>query len=170
MKAIIVSVLVFSISSLSYAEDNTPIDSKSNRFTAANEPYFNGVLGISPEAVLGFEYQKGHHVFGVGIPGAISYKWFKNPYANSKFYSVYIGGFNNAENNEVVDDVFYKKYKTSFVGAGIGYRWQWQSGFNVTTSIALHYSKNEFSNPNSSTVKKESSLFPFPGVVVGYKF
>ena len=147
-----------------------PADSESNKSSAANEPYFNAVLGLSPEGLLGFEYQKGKHVFGLGLPGAASYKWFKNPYSDSKFYSIYMGGFSNPENNQVVDDVFYRKYKTSFVGVGIGYRWQWQSGFNVTTSVALHYSKKEFSNPNSSNVKKESSFFPFPSVVVGYKF
>ena len=119
---------------------------------------------------IGIEIQKGHHVLGIGLPGRVSYKWFSNPAGNSKFYSLYGGAYSFDENNEKVDDVFYRDFKTSFFGAGIGYRWQWQSGWNVSASVSLHHSNDEYSNPNSPYIRKETVNFIFPGVVAGYKF
>ncbi|MBC3876113.1 hypothetical protein [Undibacterium flavidum] len=170
MKAITICILAFSIVSYSYADENTPSNYEKNKLPTANEPSFNVVLGVSLESILGFEYQKENHVIGLGLPGAVSYKWFKNPYGDSIYFGAYAGKFSNPENNEVRDGVFYKNYRTSFVGAGIGYRWQWPSGFNVTTSIALNSSKIEYSNPNSSKIKNKSVLGPLPGIIIGYKF
>ena len=54
-------------------------------------------------------------------------------------------------------------------GFGVGYRWQWSSGWNVTTSFSIHYMVEEYSDPGQPK-KKETSVIPFPGINVGYKF
>lgn len=135
------------------------------------DPFVNLVFGVSSFlGVIGAEYQDVHHAYGIGLPGRISYRYFDEPYADSSFLGLYIGTYTITDADEVYQGVFYRKVKSSYLGAGAGYRWLWASGFNVTTSIALEYFKDEYSNSSSNIKGTDTGFFPFPGINIGYKF
>lgn len=171
MKTILACTLALSINSLAYADEDKSSDVNKNKFSSPDKIYINPTFGFSPDmGILGIEIQKGHHIIGVGIPGNVSYKWFSNPSGNSKFYSLYGGHYSLDSYNDEFDNIYYRNLKSSFFGAGIGYRWQWQSGWNISASVSLEHSNDEYSNPNSPYARKDISNFILPGVVAGYKF
>lgn len=171
MKNTLAIALVTAISAQAYADHNHTEQGDLPRYTQTPGPYFNMMLGISPDmGILGVEVHKDHHAFGVGFPETLSYKYFSNPHGNSKFYSVYLGAYDIDEFDDYEDGVYYRNFESKYAGVGIGYRWQWQSGWNVTASIAMHYAEDEYSNPGSSVRKEETGFFPFPGIMAGFKF
>lgn len=174
MKLILSTSCLLFLSTLCFAEDKS-IGQMENILNPENEPYFNIMLGISPFVVLtGFEYQKGHHAFGYSPLKRISYRYYYKPYQDTKFWGVHLGSStrNRSDTNEYysLNNVDYNEIKSSFIGAGIGYRWQWASGWNTSVSIALEFFQNEYSNPGTSQSDDEFEVFPFPGGSVGYKF
>jgi len=161
--------------SASCFSDNKNINQIENILSEENEPFFNIIFGISPfSGLLGFEYQKGHNAFGFSPLKRISYRYYNNPYQDTKFWGIYLGSYsrNRIDTNEYysLHGINYDKIKSSFVGAGIGYRWQWVSGWNTSVSIALEFAHNVYSNPGESQNAKENEIFPFPGLNAGYKF
>ena len=137
------------------------------------DPYFNVVLGISPFlGILGFEYQSGNHAYGIGLPGRVSYRYYYKPYQDTKFWGMYLGRYSNTSDNKTYshEGVNYSHVERAYIGAGIGYRWQWPSGWNTSVSIALEYSDDDYSNPASGETATDTGFIPFPGINVGYKF
>lgn len=165
---IYLTLLALCFSSLVSAQEN---QTESNILNPEEDPHFNITFGISPfVGVLGFEYQNGNHAVGIGIPGVISYRHYLKPYQNTKFWGVYVGKHDIKEYNERVDGILFRDLETKFIGAGVGYRWQWPSGWNVSTSIAMQYVKDEYSNPNSSLKAEGKGLTLYPGINGGFKF
>lgn len=135
------------------------------------DPYFNLTFGISPfDGIFGFEYQAGHHSFGIGVPEHLSYRYYFDPYGDSKFWGVYLGGYTIDDYNERVDGILFEKLETQYFGVGMGKRWQWPSGWNVTASVVIEHYEDEYSNPGALRTKIKNGAFPFPGIAVGYKF
>ncbi len=174
MKIILSTAYLLILSASCFAE-NQSNGQKVNISNPENEPVFNIELGMSPFAVLtGFEYQKGHNGFGYSPRKRFSYRYYYKPGQETKFWGVYLGSStrNRIDTNEYysLNDVNYDKIKSSFFGAGIGYSWQWVSGWNTSVSIALEYTHNEYSISDTSQREDDYEVFPFPGVNVGYKF
>lgn len=133
--------------------------------------FLNINFGISPfDGVLGLEYQYGHHSIGAGWPGHFSYRYYFEAYEDSVFWGLYFGRYDVEENNERVGGILFYDYETRFHGVGTGKRWLWPSGWNVTTSLALEYYEDEYSNPGALRILTRDGVFLFPGVAVGYRF
>lgn len=168
-------ILLFILSTSCFATSKT-IDQTENIINQDNEPYFNIIFGFSPfVGLLGFEYQKGNNAYGIGLPGRISYRYYYKPYQDSKFWGMYLGSFspdcsNTSKQTCYLDGIDYSHVKRSYIGAGIGYRWQWPSGWNASASIALEYYDKDYFNPATSQEVTDSDLILFPGLNIGYKF
>ena len=139
------------------------------------DPYYNFIVGVSPFlGLLGFEYQSENNAYGIGLPGRISYRYYYEPYRDTKFWGMYLGRYSldGTNNNKTYshEGVNYSNVDRSYLGAGIGYRWQWPSGWNTSVSIALEYSDDDYSNPATGQTAMDTGIMPFPGINVGYKF
>lgn len=131
-------------------------------FNSDSNPYFNVVLGISPFlGVLGAEYQRQNHAFGIGFPKRLSYRYYVNPYQDTKFLGVCLGMMSYQDWNEMVDGIRYQDLETEYIGVGVGYRWQWSSAWNASVCLAIHYYDYEYKNPGSSLQSSENGFFFF---------
>ncbi len=136
-----------------------------------NDPYFTIALGPEPFlGIAGFEYQDKNHAIGIGYPHRLAYRYFINPYRDTYFWGMYLGGMSYDNVDETKNGVEYQVLDTKYIGLGSGYRWQWPSGWNINVSIALQYYDYEFSNPGSSQTTTKNGLFAFQGISAGYKF
>lgn len=136
-----------------------------------HDPYFN--IGLGAESflgIVGIEYQNKNHAIGVGYPNRLSYRYFVNPFRDTSFWGMYLGGMSYDNVDETEDGIKYRDLDTKYIGAGGGYRWQWSSGWNTNLSFSVHYYDYEFTNPGSSKRATKSGFFAFPGFNVGYKF
>jgi len=170
MKFLFSACCLFIFSTPSFAESELT-EQTENILSPDNEPYFNFVFGFSPfDGILGLEYQKKNHSFGIGLPGHLSYRNYANPYQDTKFWGIYLGSFSLSDTDKTIDNEKFTEVERSYFGVGIGYRWQWPSGWNVSASIAFEYNNAEYSNPDTLKTKTEKNVFPLPGINVGYKF
>lgn len=170
MRPLLIFLIAFGLSCNLQAE-NYEAQNEEIILSPDNAPYFNLAFGFSPfTGVFGFEYQNENHVVGVGLPERVFYNYYFNPYGDSKFWGVYVGTYDYDEYDAQVNGRFFRQIDRKSVGAGVGYRWQWASGWNATAAIAIEYNDNEYSNPNSSIRYSEQVLSLFPGLTLGYKF
>jgi len=170
MKLLLSVCCLFIFSTPCFAE-NELTDQTENILSPDNEPYFNFVFGFSPlDGILGIEYQNKNHSFGAAIPGRYSYRYYDKPYQDTKFWGIYLGGYSDEDIDKTLEGVKFTEAKRSYFGAGMGYRWQWPSGWNVSASIALEHLDSEYSNPDSPLTATEKVFFLFPGINAGYKF
>lgn len=136
-----------------------------------NNSYLNVVFGISPFlGVLGAEYQWEKHAIGIGYPNRLSYRYYVSPYQDTKFWGTYFGKMRYDDIDEIVDGIQYQNLETQYIGVGVGYRWQWPSGWNTSASFSIHHYDYMYTNFGSSQQTTEKGYFPFPGINVGYKF
>ena len=168
--------LVFTLASIClistpcFGEDVEQVTNKSI-LNSNNNSYFNVVFGISPFlGVLGAEYQWEKHAFGIGYPNRLSYRYYVNPYQDTKFWGGYFGKMSYEDFDDTVDGVLYQHLETEYIGVGVGYRWQWPSGWNTSASFSIHHYDYEYKNPGSTQRATEKGYFAFPGMNVGYKF
>lgn len=139
--------------------------------TPDQDPYFNYVFGVSPFlGILGLEYQSGHHSFGVGLPGHFSYRYYFEPFKDTKFVGAYLGRYSIDSYNDYEEGIFFRERESSFFGVGAGKRWQWPTGWNFSLSLAIEYFDDDFSNPSSSSTANKTGISLFPGINGGYKF
>ena len=99
-------------------------------------------------------------------------RYYNNPYDDSLLYGLYAGydsGYQRNNTKKEIDGVIYEDKESIFGGFGVGYRWQWLSGWNVSTSLSIHYMEEEYSNPGQPK-EIETSVILFPGLNAGYKF
>lgn len=155
--------------------NSSAITEAENILSDKAEPYYNLVLGVSPFlGILGFEYQSRNNAYGIGFPGRLSYRYYFKPYQDTKFWGMYLGRYssNGTDNNKTYshEGVNYSNVERAYIGAGIGYRWQWPSGWNTSVSIAIEYSDDDYSNPATGQIANDTGAYPFPGLNVGYKF
>src|SRR5688500_1345691 len=76
-----------------------------------NDPHFNLIFGISPfDGILGLEYQNGGHSFGIGAPIHLSYRYYFDPYRDSKFWGIYVGSYTIDDYNEREDGILFREY------------------------------------------------------------
>ena len=173
MKFLLVSLLLVFISSNVFSEEIEKQSEKVNTINLDDELFYNVSFGVSAfECMLGVEIQKGSHSIGLGGCRQVSYRYYSNPYGDSLLYGIYAGyrsGYQQYDTKKEIDGVIYEDKESIYSGLGIGYRWQWLSGWNVTTSLAINYMNNEYSNPGQPK-KKETSVILFPGITAGYKF
>jgi len=170
MKFFIKLVCICLISTSCFGQDVEQVTGKSILNSDSN-PYVNVVFGISPFlGVLGAEYQREKHAFGIGYPNRLSYRYYVSPYQDTKFFGGYFGKMNYKDFDDTFEGVLYQHLETEYIGVGVGYRWQWLSGWNASTSLAIHYYDYEYKNPGSTQRATENGFFAFPGINVGYKF
>ena len=156
--------------------ENKIVTQTENILNQENEPYINLIIGISPfVGLIGFEYQKGHNAFGVGgLFSRISYRYYYKPYSDTKFWGMYLGRFHpgrrDTNKSYTLNGVTYSDVETTVIGVGIGYRWQWSSGWNASASIALEYYDDKYSDSTTSQTDTNTGFDPFPGLNIGYKF
>jgi hypothetical protein len=132
--------------------------------------FFNINFGISHfDGILGLEYQYGHHSVGAGAPGHFSYRYYYDLYDDSVFWGLYSGRY-DVEDEKTVDGVLFLDYERRFYGVGTGRRWQWPSGWNVTTSLVLEYYEKEYSSPSVLLRRTEDGVILLPGIAGGYRF
>jgi len=162
--------LLLLISISCYADKET-IKTTENTLTPNNESPFNVMFGLSPFiGVVGIEYQRNNHAFGIGLPERLSYRYYYNPKKDTMYLGTFLGKYDISDVNETVNGFRYSDVDTALFGVGTGYRWQWPSGWNVNASISLQYTDNEYSNSGSSEKATETLLTIFPGISIGYKF
>lgn len=166
---------MWSIFSVSCFADTKLADETGEILSPENEPYYNLLVGVSPfTGILGFEYQQENHAIGLGLPDRITYRYYFKPYQDTKFWGVYLGGhsLNSSDTNKTysLHGVNYNEVERSYIGAGIGYRWQWPSAWNVNASIAIEYFDDKYSNAATLENDTDSGIFLFPGINIGYKF
>ncbi len=170
MKFLLGSILLLLACSNAFSEEKS---ADVDAVELNEELFYNVSFGVSAfECMLGVEIQKASHSVGLGICGQLSYRYYSDPYVDSPFYGLYAGyrsGYLQRETKEESDGVIYEDKESMYTGFGAGYRWQWPSGWNVNTSLVIHYMHDEYSNPGQPK-KKERSVILFPGVTVGYKF
>lgn len=171
MKFLLVPLLLIFASGNAFPEEIEKTSEEGYIVNPEEEPFYNVLFGVSPFfGILGIEIQKGSHGVGFGFPVRLFYRYYRNPYGDSLFCGLYAGRSEQPDNIEKkLDGVIYKDAETVDAGFGVGYRWQWSSGWNVTTSFSIHYMDEEYSNPGQPK-KKETSVIPFPGINAGYKF
>ena len=173
MKILFVFLLLIFASGNAFPEEIKKKSEEVNTVNPDDELFYNVSIGVSAfECMLGFEIQKGNHSVGLGLCRQVSYRYYTNPYGDSLLYGLYAGyrsGYLQSETKEEIDGVIYEDKKSMYAGVGVGYRWQWLSGWNVTTSLAIVYNEEEYSSPGQPT-KKDPSVILFPGITAGYKF
>jgi len=170
MKFLLIPLLLIFTSGNVFPEEIENTSEEGYIVNPEDEPFYNVMLGVSPFfGILGLEFQKGSHSVGFGFPVRLFYRYYSNPYGDSLFCGLYAGRSKAPDNEKEIDGVTYKGAETVDTGFGVGYRWQWASGWNVTTSFSIHYMVEEYSDPGQPK-KKETSVIPFPGINVGYKF
>jgi hypothetical protein len=168
---LILKIAFLTILSTSCYADKADQEKIINPFKYNKDPHFNIAFGLSPYiGVIGFEYLTKNHSISVGLPGMLSYRYYFKPYEDSKYWGVYLGGFNGDGLSRTVNGVLYDKVKSKFTGVGIGYRWQWYSGWNINASISLNYTNNKYTNPGSFQTTTEKEFSVFPGLNAGYQF
>ena len=173
MKFLIVSLLLVFASSNAFPEE---VEKQSKEVSTVNpddELFYNFSFGVSAfECMLGVEIQKGSHSIGLGGCGQVSYRYFTNPHSDSLLYGLMVGhnsGYQRYDSKKEIDGVIYEDKESTYAGFGAGYRWLWLSGWNATTSLAIVYNEEEYSNPGQPK-KKDPSVILFPGITAGYKF
>ena len=130
---------------------------------------FDARFGFSPYlGIIGLEIQKEHYALGLGLPGNLGFTYYDKPQSDSIFYSVGIGQFSDDEYNDTKDGVYYTDFESQFFSAGAGYRWYWPSGWNITASLSIQFSSDEYKN--SYQVLEEDVVILFPGLMAGYVF
>jgi len=171
MKFLLVSLLLLFLNGNVFSEEIEKVSEEGYILNPDDEPFYNALFGVSPFfGILGIEIQKGSHSVGFGFPLRIFYRYYSSPYSDSLFYGLYAGRSDQPDNNEKkLDGVIYEDAVTVDAGFGLGYRWQWLSGWNVSTSLSIHYMEEEYSNPGQPK-EKETSVILFPGLNAGYKF
>ena len=171
MKLLLVSFLLLFVNGYAFAEEVEKTSEEGYIINPEDEPFYNVLFGVSPFfGILGIEVLRGSHSVGFGFPVRLFYRYYNKPYADSLFYGLYAGRSKQPDNIEKkLDGVIYEDAETTDAGFGVGYRWQWSSGWNVTTSFSIHYMDEEYSNPGQPK-KKDTSVIPFPGINAGYKF
>ena len=173
MKFLLVSILLIFTSSNAFPDVIEKKSEKINILTPDDELFYNVSFGVSAfECMLGVEIQKGSHSIGLGGCRQFSYRYYSNPYGDSLLYGIYAGyrsGYQQYDTKKEIDGVIYDDKESVYTGFGVGYRWQWLSGWNATTSLAINYMENKYFNPGQPK-KKETSVILFPGITAGYKF
>lgn len=173
MKFLLVSLLLVFASSNAFPEEVDKQSKEAETVNSDDELFYNVSFGVSAfECMLGVEIQKGRHSIGLGCCGQVSYRYYTNPYSDSLLYGLYAchsSGYQQYDTKKEIDGVMYEDKESMSAGFGAGYRWQWLSGWNVTTSLAINYKADEYSNPGQPK-KKETSVILFPGITAGYKF
>lgn len=173
MKFLLITLLLVFTSSNIFSEEIEKKSEKVNIVNPDDELFYNVSFGVSAfECMFGVEIQKGSHSIGLGGCGQVSYRYYSNPYEDSLLYGLFAGyhsGYQQYDSKKEIDGIIYDDKKSLYAGFGVGYRWQWLSGWNVTTSLAVHYTDNEYSNPGQPK-KQETSVILFPGITAGYKF
>lgn len=173
MKLLLISIFLVLVSSSALSEVVRQTSEDADILNPDDELFYNVSFGVSAfECMLGAEIQKGSHSLGLGVCGQVSYRYYSNPFGDSRLYGLYAGhssGYQQYESKKEIDGVIYEDKESMYAGFGAGYRWQWLSSWNVTTSLAIHYMDEEYSNPGQPK-KKETSVILFPGITAGYKF
>lgn len=137
-----------------------------------DDPRLNINLGFSlQDGLISVEYQSGHHSVSFGPPVILAYRYYTDPYDDTKFYGAFAGNFGYTTTNTTYNGLAYQDMAMSYAGVLAGYRWQWASGWNVSLSIALTHIQFKYSNPApAARTAKEQGIVPFPGLTAGYKF
>ena len=156
MKFLLVPLLLIFASGNVFPEEIEKTSVEGYIVNPEDEPFYNVLFGVSPFfGILGIEIQKGSHSVGFGFPVRLFYRYYGNLYGDSLLYGLYAGCSKQPDNIEKkIDGVKYKDAETVDTGFGVGYRWQWSSGWNVTTSLSIHYMVEEYSNPGQPKKKR----------------
>lgn len=162
-------ILLFS-SSNTLSQQQESIASQTDSPDAQNDANVILTFGPSPYGFFALEYKKGRHGFGLGVPESLYYRHYRKSFDDSFFYGVYAGLADQSYDREKdYDGITFKNDKHKWAGLGVGYLWQWPSGWNVTASVSVHYMDEDFVN-SERPKRNETSVFVFPGFDVGYKF
>ncbi len=143
----------------------------SGELRSKDELSVNMLLGISPYGLMQIELQKKEHSVGLGFPPRLFYRHFSKPDSNSLFFGLYCGARHKSphEFERTFNGVVYNDKETEDAGFGIGHRWQWSSGWNLSASFSIHYAHDEYTK--SGLPKKiDNFMILFPGLNIGYKF
>ena len=140
MKFLLILIFLVLVSSSALSEKVKQTSEDVNILSPDDELFYNVSFGVSAfECMLGVEIQKGSHSIGLGGCGQVSYRYYSNPYSDSLLYGLYAGyhsGYQRYDSKKEIDGVIYEDKESMYAGFGVGYRWQWLSGWNVTTSLA----------------------------------
>ena len=166
---LLLSMLVLTSNS-AFSQDSGQISNDTNRLNPENGLHYNAFLGFSPYGGFGIEVSKIKHSVGIGFPYRLFYRYYKTPDNDSWFFGVYAGRYElDIDNEKIIDGVAYTDKVTSDAGFGIGYIWQWSSGWNVAASFSVHYMDEKYTNPEQEKNNDRSTNL-FPGINVGYRF
>jgi hypothetical protein len=130
--------------------------------------YFTPRIGLSYfSGVIGFELQKSHWAFDIGLPLAGGVKYFFHPHSHGWFTGAYGAGW-SFDNDETKDGVKYTDYSMISGGIGGGYRWFWKTRWSLELGLTAGYLKERWTN--SSAWREERGLTIFPVATFGFSF
>jgi len=167
--ALVFCVIIISLltaGGVSRASTDNPASEASQ---SMKEWYIGPRIGLSwYTGLLGLELQHRHVALAGGLPGNIGLKYYINPHGHSLFFGGYFMQF-TAETSDL--PVYLgSEGETQFTegGFGGGYRFFWNSGWNVSVSIALSFGKEE--ERNGPMWRDTYYIGTRPGVAAGYSF
>jgi hypothetical protein len=130
--------------------------------------YFTPRLGLSYfSGVVGFELQKSHWAFDIGVPLAGGVKYFFHPHSHGWFAGAYGTGWGD-DNDETKDGIKYTDYSMIGGGIGGGYRWFWKTRWSFELGLTAGYLKERWTNSTAWREKRRISIFPI--ATIGFSF
>ncbi|GEM_PF-4442689 len=125
-------------------------------------------LGFSPYTGLaGLELQNMNFGLTLGWPASVGLKYYFDKKGDRLFlgtHALYL----KRDNDEIKDGVFYTENERTLVGAGIGYKWQSEQGWNMTFSLSILYDREKLKNGSGTAT--EEDVVSLPGLTFGYRF
>lgn len=170
LKGLLCASLFIAAVPIASAENET-LSADADILDAGDDPRINFNLGFAPQdGFISVEFQHGKHSVSLGAPMTAAYRYYTDPYRDTKYFGLFAGRFTANDANDTYNGVIYKDVAFSYAGVVGGYRWQWASGWNISLSLALEYVEFKYSNTFPPRTDTDSGVIPFPGLTIGYKF
>jgi hypothetical protein len=153
----------------SYADDSTRLDSAPIQIYQNKDYYFDFKFGPSQfNGLIGLEVRRSHYAIGLSFPTTLSFKYYVDPSEDTVYYGFFSGHYINSSYDKVKDGIYYDELEYSHSGIGTGYRWQWDSGWSLDTSITIGARQETYRN-RFLTRHSDFQFYGF-GIVGGYSF
>jgi len=125
-------------------------------------------VGFSPyTGLVGLELQNTNFGLTLGWPASIGLKYYFDEKGDRLFLGTHALHLER-DNDETKDGVLYTENERTLLGAGVGYKWQSEQGWNLTLSLSIVYDREKLKNGSGATT--EEDVISLPGLTFGYRF
>ncbi len=130
--------------------------------------YIGPRVGFSTfTGILGVEIQYVNVALTIGLPECIGIKYYLDFPNHSWFIGAYFSRW-DTEDDETKGGITYDKETNTEGGIGVGFRWRWRNGWDLSIGVSGEYGEEELTN--SSATRTETSYRIKPCISVGYSF